>query len=137
MRSTRFLPVIVTSVAALTMLFGCSKSSSSADKATFCNDNAVIDKAGAALGANATPDQVVAVIKSHQSTVDEFLKTAPSDIKADAQILVDAANAAVTTNKPDALGSANVQAAGKRVDTYCGQNADGSPAGTATTASGG
>ena len=68
---------------------------------------------------------MLAYFKGNQTTLEDFGKTAPPDIQADAQYLVNAVHAAISANDPSVSSSADVQAAGARVDSYCGQNSTG------------
>ncbi|HET9104915.1 MAG TPA: hypothetical protein VFN55_16305 [Solirubrobacteraceae bacterium] len=119
------------SLAAVIMLAGCGSSSSSstqtavaASKATFCRDNATIDKATAS--ATTAPD-LLKGLKATQSAITEFGHAAPAAISAQAKLLVDGANAAIKANDASGFATAKFVAAGKAVNSYCGQQADGSP----------
>jgi hypothetical protein len=110
---------------------GAANSASGGDKSAFCSDNATIDQAtSAAKDANG----FVQALKDNQSTLADFQKNAPSDIANDATALVNAANDAIAKNDASQFeNDQNLQASGHRVDVYCGQNPDGSPATTTTT----
>ena len=118
------------SLAAVTMLAGCgggsssSSSTAAASKAAFCRDNATIDKATASA---TTAPELLKGLKATQSTIADFAKAAPSAISAKAQVLVDGANAAIKANDASAFATPKFVDAGKAVNSYCGQRADGSP----------
>ncbi len=124
-----FIPLVIALAAVATMAGACSssKSSSSAaattvpsgDKTKFCADNQrLTDDFNKATAQT----DILGIIKQDASVIADFGATAPADIKADAQVLVDAANSAETTNDINKLNTAAVQAAGPKIDTYCGQN---------------
>jgi hypothetical protein len=129
----RFSSFVVVPVALVTLLVGCGSSSSGsssvANKANFCAANATLDKATASV---TTPDQLLTALKANQSAIDEFGKTAPSAIKAQAQALVQGANAAIKANTVKAFNTQKFATAGQAVDTYCGQAANGSSSSTTT-----
>lgn len=128
--SARWLPLVTVALVAVACSSSSSSSSSSAaapptgDKTTFCKDNAALDLAF--FGVNA-PDQALAVAKDNASTITEFGATAPSDIKATAQVLVDASQQAAATNDATKFQGPGVQAAGETINLYCSQLDDGSP----------
>jgi hypothetical protein len=97
--------------------------SGAASKAAFCRDNAAIDQA--ATGGFGSPGALLTYFKTNPGVIDDFGRNAPSDIQADAQFLVNAVHAAIDTNNATSVSSADVAAAGARVDSYCGQNANG------------
>jgi hypothetical protein len=94
------------------------------DKAAFCSDNAKLIQATA--GAQQASD-LVPIFKANQSLLKEFQAKAPPAIVSQAAILVLAARQAITSGDASAFSSSTVVGAGKKVDAYCGQNADGSP----------
>lgn len=98
---------------------GSASAGAAADKAAFCQDNADLDAASKDV---TTPDQLVQVFKANASKLDDFLKHAPDEVKADADTLVTAAKQVVADNKADALDSPAVQAAGDHVNTFCGSS---------------
>lgn len=100
------------------------------DKTTFCSDNAKLDQATA--GAS-QPSDLVPLFKANQSHIDDFEAEAPSDIINDASTLANAAKAAIQSGDASAFGTSAIAAAGTKVNAYCGQNADGSPADSTTT----
>ena len=118
-------------VVALVALVGCSSSSSSsksstasattlpAAKAKFCADNAALTTAFSTV---TSPDQFVTALNDNQATIADFASSAPADIKAQAQVLVSAAQAAVASNDATKFTTPAVAAAGTAVDTYCGQS---------------
>ncbi len=129
----RFSSFVVVPVALVTLLVGCGSSSSSsgsvANKASFCAANATLDKATASV---TTPDELLTALKANQSVIDEFGKTAPSAIKAQAQVLVQGADAAIKANSAKVFSTTKFASAGQAVDTYCGQGANGSSSTTTT-----
>jgi hypothetical protein len=102
------------------------------DKTAFCADNATLDKATSVAQ---QPSDLVPILKTNQSVIDDFQAKAPSEIVNDAGTLVQAAKNAITSGDASAFASAAVQTAGKNVDGFCGQNADGSPATSTTSTS--
>ena len=132
MNIRRGLVSTITALLAIGLLGGCSTSGSATSKAKFCQDNATLDKA-TQVDSEA---QFLAAIKAHQATIDDFAKTAPSDIKADAQAQVSAVEAAIKANKIDQAAVPALDAGGKRIDAYCGQNSDGTPIGSRTPTTG-
>ena len=66
-------------------------------------------------------------LKANQSTVIAFGKAAPSAISAQAHVLVSGTDAAIKANSATVIENAKFAAAGKAVDSYCGQQANGSP----------
>lgn len=135
---TRILSIsLVLPLLSLTLLAGCggsSSSSSSGDKTAFCQDNAKLD---AATASATTPDEALAALKANQSTIDDFAKNAPADIKAQADVLVSTSKAAIAANDSSGLANnAKFSAAGTAVDSYCGQQPNGQPVGSSTGATG-
>jgi hypothetical protein len=114
--------VALVPVALIALLAGCGSSTSSASsKTSFCADNAKLDKATAS---DTTLGQLLTTLKANQSTLDDFGKAAPSAIKAKAQVLVTGAQTAIKSNSTAAF-SPQFETAGKAVDAYCGQDAQG------------
>lgn len=110
-----------------------SKSSSTAasaatvadgDKAAFCGANSALDKA---LLSPASEAAFLTALKGEQANVDVFASSAPNAIKADATVMVTAARAAIAQNSATPLNAADVQAAGGRVNAFCGVQSDGTP----------
>lgn len=132
MNRRSLLTVIVALFALASLIVGCGGGGSSADKTKFCQDNATLDKIA---GSVSSPAEAVQVLKSKQSTIDDFSKTAPSDVKTDAQALVTAANAAIKANSIDGLTAPAIQTVGQRVDAFCGQDAGGNPIGNTSASS--
>jgi hypothetical protein len=130
----RFSSFVVVPVALVTLLAGCGSSSSTsssvASKASFCAANATLDKA---TGSVKTPDELLAALKANRSAIDAFQKSAPSAISAEAQVLVNGANAAIKANSVAAFNTQKFATAGQAVDTYCGQQANGSSSQGAST----
>jgi hypothetical protein len=112
-------------VAVVALLAGCGSSSSSgatANKASFCADNAKLDKATAS---DSSLGELLKTLKANQSTVEDFGKTAPSAIRAQAQVLVTGADTAIKSNNTASFNTQKFAGAGKAVDAFCGQNAGG------------
>jgi hypothetical protein len=116
---------------ALLLPAACSSSSSSGDKAAFCKTNAEISASVNAAG----PDQLVAAFKKVEGNFDAYLKSAPKEVKSDAQALVDAARTAIQSGDaiPFATDVTLQQASGK-VDSFCGSPSASSSTGSSTTA---
>jgi Domain of unknown function (DUF4333) len=93
------------------------------DKVAFCADNAQLDQATS--GAQ-QPSDLVPIFKANQNLLNDFQAKAPSAIVSQAGILVLAANHAISSGDASAFATATVENAGKKVDAYCGQHADGS-----------
>jgi basic membrane lipoprotein Med (substrate-binding protein (PBP1-ABC) superfamily) len=106
--------------ATIGVLAGCGSSSSgsssaSASKASFCADNAKLDKntnSASNLG------QLVKVLKSNEGTIKDFGQTAPSAIKAQAEILINAAEKGINSGSTAGFNQKFADA-GKAVDSYC------------------
>lgn len=127
--------VTVTSISNGTAHFDAQvgQATGAADKTTFCNDNAILDKATSAAQ---QPSDLVAIFKANQATIAEFQSTAPPEIVASAGPLAIAANNAISTGDATAFTTPAIMADGVAVDAYCGQNSDGTPvAGSSTTSS--
>ena len=119
------------SVVAVAMLAGCGSSGSAANRTKFCQDTAALGKATAPVGVpdTAAKDaQILKVFKDLQATINDLVKTAPSDIKTDAQLLVETIDAAIKADSMDNFGTAG--GTGQRMATYCGLNGDGTPIGS-------
>jgi hypothetical protein len=117
--------VAVVPIALVALLAGCGSSSSSgatANKASFCADNAKLDKATASDNSLA---ELLKTLRANQSTVGDFGKTAPSAIRAQAQVLVTGADTAIKANNTASFGTQKFASAGKAVDAFCGQDAGG------------
>ena len=95
------------------------------DKAGFCADNAVLDKATAVA---TQPSDLIAIFKDNEDTLARFRTKAPAEIINDAGTLAKAANDAVASGDASNFLDPVIVAAGKKVDGFCGQNSDGSPA---------
>ena len=118
--------VVVDSVANGTAHFTAqvSQAPGGGDKAAFCSDNSTLDKA---FGAAKQPSDVLPILKANKSLIDDFRMKAPADIINDAGTMAKGATDAINANDPTAITTPEFAAAGKAVDTYCGQNPDGSP----------
>ncbi|MHB8467068.1 MAG: hypothetical protein ACYDH6_16855 [Acidimicrobiales bacterium] len=142
---SRIAPLLTVVVVAAFAAGACSstkKSSSSAasattvapaDKTAFCDDNAKLDKAAANASDEAS---TLAAFKANVALIDDFGAKAPVDIKVDAQVLVDGAHKVIAANSLTNAGldAKAFDAAGTKVNAYCGQNPDGTPATTTTVA---
>jgi hypothetical protein len=115
----------------VTMLAACGGgggSSASGDKTAFCKTNAEIDTE---VNKITSPDQLPAALKNVQGKLDAFVNSAPSEIKADAKLLVDAAKKAISTNDTTPFTTdSKLQAAGQHVNSFCGQSSSSSPSST-------
>jgi hypothetical protein len=106
-------------IALVVLMAGCDNSSSAgARKTSFCADNAKLAKATASAK---TLGDVLRDLRANQSTVDDFGKKAPSAIKAQAQFLVTATQAAIRSDSTGAFGTRKFADAGRAVGDYCGQ----------------
>ena len=121
MRGTRPVSVVVVCLLAAIIGGACSSGSSSSngDKAAFCKVNADIN---AKLTGATSESQFLDLLKSVQGQFDSYLKNAPSEVKADAQLQVDTARKAIKDNDASQIpNDTKLQAAGNHVDTFCGQ----------------
>jgi hypothetical protein len=101
-----------------------SSSSSNGNKTAFCKFNADVN---AKLANVTSADEALQVFKDLESGFDDYLKNAPSEVKADAQVQVDAARKAIKDNDASSIpNDSKVQAAGEHVDTFCGQKSSSS-----------
>jgi hypothetical protein len=110
----------------VTMLAACGGGGSSAngDKTAFCKTNAEIN---AQVGNVTSLDQLTTALKNVQGKLDAFLKAAPPEVRNDAQLLVNAAQKAISTNDVTPFqNDTNLQAAGTHVDSFCGQSSSSS-----------
>lgn len=96
----------------------------SGNKTAFCTDNSKLDKATSSI---TSVDQVVPALKPVLATMNDFAKNAPGDIKPTADLLVNAASAAIKSNRGTPFTDPKVKAAGPTVDAYCGQQSNGDP----------
>lgn len=124
---TTTLPVLVTvtSVKNGTAYFSAQvgQVAGAGDKAAFCRDNAQLDQATATARQSS---DLIPIFKANRSLLNDFQSKAPSAIVDQAGVLVLAANHAISSGDASAFTTSKVVNAGKRVDAYCGQNADGS-----------
>ncbi|MDQ1495825.1 MAG: hypothetical protein QOG69_2308 [Actinomycetota bacterium] len=105
-------------------------SSSNGDKAAFCKTNAEIS---AGLSSATSADQLVSALKTVQNKFDGYVSSAPSDVKGDAQTLVDAAKKAISSNDASPFQTdTKLQAAGSKVDSFCGQSSSSSSSSSAS-----
>jgi exo-beta-1,3-glucanase (GH17 family) len=129
MRRSTSLAVLA---ATLGLLAGCGSSSSSssssggsggssgskgatASKTSFCAANAKLDKR---TNSATNLSSLVKVLKSNEGTIKEFGKTAPSAIKAQAEILVNASEKGINSGSTAGF-TQKFANAGKAVDAYC------------------
>ncbi|MEY2571154.1 MAG: hypothetical protein QOE63_1504 [Acidimicrobiaceae bacterium] len=96
-----------------------SAATSPVDKASFCDINRAIE---AAVASSSSAEQFLADLKSVEPKFDQLLATAPPEVKADAQVLVDGARAAFAKNDGSAFITNATQQSGQSVDKYCGVN---------------
>jgi hypothetical protein len=87
------------------------------NKAAFCVVNAQINSGTKAA---ATPDQFVTLLAPFEPSLVAFAADAPASVKADAQLLVDTAHKALSTNDGTGFADPLVAQAGKNVDAFCG-----------------
>jgi hypothetical protein len=120
-RKTRKCSVLMlASALGLSLLAAGCGGGSTTDKAAFCHDNAMLNAKAQKITSVAT---AVSIFQANLSTIDDFGKKAPTDIKADAKKLVDAAHSVVASGNVKAFSDSATAAAGKRVDSYCGKSA--------------
>jgi hypothetical protein len=111
--------VALVSSAVVVVLAGCGDSSrTNPGRTRFCVDNAKLAKATASA---TTLGDVLTDLKANQSTVEDFGKTAPSAIRAQARVLVTATQAAIRSDSTGAFATRKFADAGKAVGDYCGQ----------------
>ena len=125
MRGTRPVSIVVAIVLAAIVGGACSSGgSSNGDKAAFCKLNGDIS---AKLTNAASESQAIDVFKSFEGQFDSYVKNAPKDVKADAQLQVDAARKAIKDNNASQFQTdQKLQAASDHVDTFCGQKSTSS-----------
>lgn len=104
-----------------------------ANKAKFCHDNAILDRATSAAK---TVADLVPIFIDNEMTLLDFQATAPSKIVVSAGTLVHAAKDAINSGNASAFTTRALTNADQAVDTFCGQNADGSPADSPPTTAG-
>ncbi len=131
----RTLRTMALSIAAVTILAGCGGSTGSstsssatpatASKASFCQDNATLDKATASATTGA---ELVTALAANQSTIIHFGQVAPAAFTDRAQVLVTGAATAIKSKNGDAFATAKYVNVSKAINSYCGQKADGTPA---------
>jgi hypothetical protein len=125
-------PVVV----AATLFAGCSSSGNKAvgantggaNKTTFCQHVVAFNNVG---GPSTTPGHALQLAKANTALTASIVSSAPSDIKADAQTAVNGIDAAVKANSITPFLPPDVQAAGNRLNAYCGLNSNGTPTTTA------
>ena len=120
MRGKRPVSVVVACLLAAIVGGACSSGgSSNGDKTAFCKTNADIS---AKLSRAASEAQAIDAFKSVEGQLDTYVKNAPSEVKADAQTLVDAARKVIKDNNATQFQTdQKLSAAGEHVDTFCGQ----------------
>jgi hypothetical protein len=137
MRGTRSVSGIIVACFLIVAIGGaCSSSSSSnGDKAAFCKVNADIS---AKLTNVTSESQVIDAFKSVEGQFDSYVKNAPSEVKADAQLQVDAARKAIKDNNASQFQTdQKLQAASDHVDTFCGVKSSTSPASSSSSSTSG
>jgi hypothetical protein len=98
----------------------CSSSGGSkadGDKSAFCKTNAEIN---AELTKVTSADEALAAIKGQEGKFDAYVKNAPSEVKAEAQLQVETARKAIDKDDATLLSDAKIQTAGEKVDSFCG-----------------
>jgi hypothetical protein len=95
-----------------------------ANKAKFCADTAVIDKATAG---EHTQAQLIAIFEANVKTIKDFQGVAPAAVVASAGTLVQAVRTAVNTGNAGAFASPAITRAEAAVNTFCSLNVDGTP----------
>jgi hypothetical protein len=88
----------------------------------FCSTSGAIS-----AGVNPAVDAagVLAFLAAHQNLLDQYasdISRLPSSVRADAQILVTTARAAIASNNATNLGTPEVSQASMQVELYCGTN---------------
>ncbi|MEY2465030.1 MAG: hypothetical protein QOH64_3168 [Acidimicrobiaceae bacterium] len=113
---------------------GGSSKAADGDKAAFCKTNADVNTA---LSGVTTAEQALAAFKTIQGKFDAYVKNAPAEVKADAQLQVDAANAAIAANDPKKLETSDpkLTQASTHVDTFCGVSSSSSSSSSSSPAS--
>jgi basic membrane lipoprotein Med (substrate-binding protein (PBP1-ABC) superfamily) len=106
--------------ATIGVLTGCGSSSggsssAAASKASFCSDNAKLDKK---TNSATNLGQLLKALKSNEGTIKDFGQNAPSAIKAQAEVLVNASEKGIKSGSTAGF-TQKFAAAGKAVDTYC------------------
>ena len=97
-----------------------------ANKAKFCVATATVDKATSVA---VHPADLIPIFKRNVKALNNFQSTAPAPIVATAGTLIQAVRTAVTTGNAQAFTTSHILKAEQAVNTYCGLNIDGSPAG--------
>jgi hypothetical protein len=121
MRGTRSVGSIIVACFLIVAIGGaCSSgSSSNGDKTAFCKLNADIS---AKLTNVTSESQAIDAFKSFEGQFDSYVKNAPSEVKSDAKLQVDAARKAIKDNNASQFQTdQKLQAASDHVDTFCGQ----------------
>ena len=129
------MSLVLSSAVALAALAGCGSSASTASKTKFCEKVASLNKLLAPVGAPDTPEkdaQFLKIFKDNMATVDDFGKTAPSDIKTDAVLFMNTIKAVVKADSMDGFPAGGQ--AGGRIAAYCGLNGDGTSPGSTPSA---
>ncbi len=106
--------------ATLGLLAGCGSSSGGSKKSTvskknFCAANATLDKN---TNSASNLSDLVKVLKKNEGTIKTFGKAAPSAIKAQAEVLVNASEKGISSGSTAGFTQKFVNA-GKAVDSYC------------------
>ncbi|MCU1343919.1 MAG: hypothetical protein JWL70_185 [Acidimicrobiia bacterium] len=101
------------------------------DKAAFCADNAILNKATAAV---TKAEDLPAILKANAATIDDFRTKAPPAIIDAAGTLAKAAKDAATSGDAKAFNDPAIEDAGKKVDAFCSVNSGGTPATSAAPA---
>ena len=110
----------------IALVASCSSDSKSSngDKAAFCKTNGELNSATNNI---TSPADLASAFKANSSKLDDALKNAPSEIKADVQKLVTAAKQVASSGDPSPfINDQSLQTAGQRVDAFCGQSSSSS-----------
>ena len=104
-----------------------SSSSGGGDKAAFCKTNSELD---AATSSASSPAELQKAFQDNDAKLDEALKNAPDEVKADTEKLVTAAKQVAQTGDVTPFqNDQSLQAAGQHLDTFCGVSSSGSSTG--------
>jgi hypothetical protein len=118
----RRLTSLAVLAATLCLLAGCGSSSSGSkdaavSKTNFCAANAKLNKHTNSVN---TLGGLLKALKSNEGTIKDFGKAAPSAIKAQAMILVNASEKGINSGSTAGFNQKFINA-GKAVDSYCGK----------------
>ena len=134
MRGTRAVGVgLVCLITAIAGAACSSGGSSNGDKTAFCKTNADIT---ARLSKVSSADEAVQAFKDVQGQFDSYVKNAPKEVKADAQLQVDAARKAISDNNASQFETdQKLKDASDHVDTFCGQKSSSASSSSSSSSS--